>query len=203
AAQDEEKTKERRRIGPAGINQRNSNNKVFRVEQVGWSRGFLNSPTRDEVVDRIQFKEHNCFKGLKKKDMTGFLKCVLVKNICGGPGIYTVVGRHPRILEWRVPLMDQVGRDDSRHPARRPYKKAFIEHFNRTYRNERFDLHLVRNLAEARKVIGYNEQRSHDSRGGLTPAGYISKYAETLLINCLLEGKLTSQLYADVLGSSA
>jgi putative transposase len=48
-------------------------------------------------------------------------------------------------------------------PAK-PNQNAYIERFNRTYRNELLDLYLFRNLAEVRRtthwwMIEYNEQR--------------------------------------------
>ena len=65
----------------------------------------------------------------------------------------------------------------------KPNQNAYIERFNRTYRNELLDLYLFRNLNEVREAtywwkIGYNEQRPHDSLGDLTPAEYLSKNAD-------------------------
>lgn len=64
----------------------------------------------------------------------------------------------------------------------KPNQNAYIERFNRTYRNELLDLYLFRNLAEVREatywwMIEYNEQRPHDSLRDLTPAEYLSKNA--------------------------
>lgn len=63
-----------------------------------------------------------------------------------------------------------------------PNQNAYIECFNRTYRNELLDLYLFRNLAEVREatywwMIEYNEQRPHDSLEDLTPAEYMLKNA--------------------------
>lgn len=63
-----------------------------------------------------------------------------------------------------------------------PNQNAYIERFNRTYRNELLDLYLFRNLAEVREatywwMMEYNEQRPHDSLDDLTPAEYLSKNA--------------------------
>jgi len=64
-----------------------------------------------------------------------------------------------------------------------PNQNAYIERFNRTYRNELLDLYLFRNLAEIRDatywwMIEYNEQRPHDSLNDLTPVEYMEKNAE-------------------------
>lgn len=64
-----------------------------------------------------------------------------------------------------------------------PNQNAYIERFNRTYRNELLDLYLFRNLAEVRDstywwMIEYNEQRPHDSLNDLTPGEYMEKNAE-------------------------
>ena len=59
----------------------------------------------------------------------------------------------------------------------KPNQNAFIERFNRTYREEVLNLYLVRTLTEVRDItaswlIEYNEIRPHDSLGGLAPAVY-------------------------------
>jgi len=57
----------------------------------------------------------------------------------------------------------------------KPNQNAFIERFNRSYRNEVLDTWLFRNLDEVRELswawmLEYNEERDHDGLGGLTPA---------------------------------
>jgi putative transposase len=57
----------------------------------------------------------------------------------------------------------------------KPNQNAYIERFNRSYRNEVLDTWLFRNLDEVREItwnwmLEYNEERDHDSLGGLTPA---------------------------------
>jgi putative transposase len=56
----------------------------------------------------------------------------------------------------------------------KPNQNAFIERFNRTYREEVLDQHLFLSLADVREathwwMIEYNEERPHDALGDLTP----------------------------------
>jgi putative transposase len=57
----------------------------------------------------------------------------------------------------------------------KPNQNAYIERFNRSYRTEILDAWLFRNLEEVREIswawmLEYNEERDHDSLGGMTPA---------------------------------
>ena len=59
----------------------------------------------------------------------------------------------------------------------RPTQNAFIERFNRTYRNEVLDLYLFRSLEQVREITAswmtvYNEQRPHVSLQGAAPCTY-------------------------------
>jgi putative transposase len=59
----------------------------------------------------------------------------------------------------------------------KPNQNAYIERFNRTYREEVLDQHLFVRLEDVREatwqfLIDYNEHRPHDSLGGMTPADY-------------------------------
>lgn len=56
----------------------------------------------------------------------------------------------------------------------KPNQNAFIERFNRTYRDEVLDQHLFLSLTDVREathwwMIEYNEERPHDALGDLTP----------------------------------
>ena len=64
-----------------------------------------------------------------------------------------------------------------------PNQNAYIERFNRTYRNEVLNLYLFSNLAEVRDtsfwwMIDYNEERPHDALGDLTPQEFMDKWTE-------------------------
>jgi len=63
-----------------------------------------------------------------------------------------------------------------------PNQNAYIERFNRTYREEVLNLYLFRNLAEVREttywwMIDYNEKRPHDSLENMTPLEVMQQYA--------------------------
>ena len=56
----------------------------------------------------------------------------------------------------------------------KPNQNAYIERFNRTYREELLDQHLFLSLNNVREatywwMIEYNEERPHDALGDLTP----------------------------------
>lgn len=58
-----------------------------------------------------------------------------------------------------------------------PTQNAFIERFNRTYRNEVLNLYLFRSLEEVREITAswmtiYNEQRPHEALQGRVPCTY-------------------------------
>ena len=58
-----------------------------------------------------------------------------------------------------------------------PSQNAYIERFNRTYREEVLDSFVFRSLQEVRHIThewmnSYNQQRPHDALPGLTPAGF-------------------------------
>ncbi len=57
----------------------------------------------------------------------------------------------------------------------KPNQNAYIERFNRSYREEILDTWVFRDLNEVRELswawmIEYNEERDHDGLGGFTPA---------------------------------
>lgn len=63
-----------------------------------------------------------------------------------------------------------------------PNQNAYIERFNRTFREELLDQYLFTRLNDVREAaywwqIDYNEERPHSSLGDLTPAEYYAKFA--------------------------
>jgi len=69
-----------------------------------------------------------------------------------------------------------------------PNQNAYIERFNRIYREEVLNLYLFRNLAEVREttywwMIEYNEQRPHDSLGNMTPLDVMQHYTRNSTFN--------------------
>ena len=65
----------------------------------------------------------------------------------------------------------------------KPNQNAFIERFNRTYRNEVLNLYLFRSLEQVREITSewirqYNEHLPHDSLGGLPPVVYVNRKLE-------------------------
>ena len=64
----------------------------------------------------------------------------------------------------------------------KPNQNAYIERFNRTYREELLDQHLFASLDDVREatywwMIEYNEERPHDALGDLTPLEARAKLA--------------------------
>ena len=58
-----------------------------------------------------------------------------------------------------------------------PYQNAYIERFNRSYRNEVLDCYLFNNLNEVNQLTEdwikvYNTERPHDSLNDMTPVEY-------------------------------
>ena len=65
-----------------------------------------------------------------------------------------------------------------------PNQNAYIERFNRTFREEVLDQYLFRRLEDVREaawwwMLEYNEQRPHDSLGDMTPAEVRQQYEES------------------------
>jgi putative transposase len=65
----------------------------------------------------------------------------------------------------------------------KPNQNAFIERFNRTYRNEVLDAHLFESLSQVRELTyrwlqTYNEIRPHDALGRIPPAVFRRRLEE-------------------------
>ena len=64
----------------------------------------------------------------------------------------------------------------------KPNQNAYIERFNRTFREEVLDQHLFARLDDVREaawwwMLQYNEERPHDALGGMTPVEHRAKAA--------------------------
>lgn len=62
----------------------------------------------------------------------------------------------------------------------KPEQNAYIERFNRTYREEILDMYLFKNIAEVQTItdewmLEYNNERPHESLGNLSPRRFIEK----------------------------
>ena len=63
----------------------------------------------------------------------------------------------------------------------KPAQNAYIERFNRTYREDVLDLYLFRTLTEVRKLSSewsneYNGERPHESLNNMTPYEYLKTF---------------------------
>jgi len=62
----------------------------------------------------------------------------------------------------------------------KPAQNAYIERFNRTYREEILDMHLFHSINDVQAItdewlVQYNGVRPHESLGNLTPWGFSEK----------------------------
>lgn len=70
----------------------------------------------------------------------------------------------------------------------KPAQNAFIERFNRTYREEVLDMYVFKRISEVKEITErwlkeYNGERPHESLGNLTPMEYLaSQTAENPII---------------------
>jgi putative transposase len=82
--------------------------------------------------------------------------------------------------------------------AGKPTQNAYIERFNRTYREEVLDMNLFYGISHVQAItdewlIKYNSKRPHESLGNLTPWEFSEKLS-VLLRGCTKKGKLTITL---------
>jgi len=65
----------------------------------------------------------------------------------------------------------------------KPNQNAFIERFNRSYREELLNVYLFKNLDHVRQathlwIMDYNQHRPHDALGNMTPIEYRNHHAK-------------------------
>ena len=63
----------------------------------------------------------------------------------------------------------------------KPAQNAYIERFNRTYREDVLDMYLFRTLTEVRELSSewsyeYNSERPHESLNNMTPYEYLQTF---------------------------
>lgn len=98
-----------------------------------------------------------------------------VKNTRGLPEVLRVDNGPEFLIDAFVDWSEKAGIMIRDIEPGEPNQNAYIERFNRTYRNEILDLYLFYNLEEVREttywwMIDCNEERPHDSLADMTPA---------------------------------
>jgi len=88
----------------------------------------------------------------------------------------------------------------------KPNQNAFIERFNRTYRDEVLNACLFEDLDQVREIswewmINYNERRPLDALGGLPPAVFRQKATDPFPWNCRIDGGAYAQVSIQLTGS--
>lgn len=66
----------------------------------------------------------------------------------------------------------------------KPDQNAFVERFNKTYRQEVLDAYLFESISQVRdisemRIREYNEDRPHDSLGRLPPQTFMPRQSQT------------------------
>lgn len=75
-----------------------------------------------------------------------------------------------------------------------PNQNAFVERFNRTLREELLHTSLFTCFNDVREAVywwatEYNEQRPHNSLGGVPPVQYRMQNPENFTLNCPFNGE--------------
>jgi putative transposase len=159
----------------------------------------LEVPAWPNVVWSLDFMEDTLYSGRRYRTLNVFdegVREILAIEIDTSLPAERVVRAMEQLKEWRgLPLSIRCGNGPEFLSAAftswceqngveiwyiqpgKPNQNAFIERFNRTYRTEVLDAHLFYDLDQVREVtwtwmLGYNEERPHDSLGDLPPAMY-------------------------------
>lgn len=134
--------------------------------------GELGAFTLDELCYRLTVKAERCLPAQKVTlvldelaEVRGYPKKIRTDN---GPEyiskIFSVWAAQHKIELSYI----QLGK---------PAQNAYIERFNRTYREEVLDMHIFETLAEVEKITAswvydYNNKRPHDSLANATPENF-------------------------------
>lgn len=86
----------------------------------------------------------------------------------------------------------------------KPTQNAYVERFNKTYRDNVLDVYLFENLNEVREITeawmhDYNHCRPHDSLGGLSPIMYRSRNEKIQQKGVLCSASATPSLHKALL----
>jgi transposase InsO family protein len=113
----------------------------------------------------------------------------------------SIVTRNPTIIGWTDPCSPRywdgaargTGRRAKRCPVTRgkPDQNAFIERFEKTYRNEVLNTYVFDTIEQVQEITEtwlreYNEERPHDSLGRVPPLTFLPRRSTVRESTCQL-----------------